>query len=716
MNTSGSITEPNTQYHELESDQERLRREYAGNYTQSLVQNAYQQVLGEQEQQAEKKSDEKKEEKLEEEKKEEIKLEKEKDKESTDDDISSTIVSSSEQQPPPTSAAETAPPPPRPVSPPPQPDETTKTTTNISPSTILTSTTTTIIESDEAHIPSVEDQTKILNRLVSSDRTSQISDELYYLLDLINTTSSTTSVTIEPSSGVSSHSFAASSYETKTYTFHKEIKPEQSEESALKQPSLAQIMESFKSSSSTSSGFVGDCIDSVSDLNKYPYAAPFALGIKLRPRAHPLEVGSHVISQIESNSPAFEAGMRAGSRLVRINEISCEDKTHEFVLFFLNYVLRKNSCDRIELTVDEPSQILAAPETTTAYYSSSQPQQSSTLSFSYDQNTLVNENDANSVSDATSIAEASEIVGLTGGHTHLRSIMSEAASYSNNLLKSTSSSSYYTHTQTVPSSYIEATANSSSSPPYLSVSTPAIYSTDNSAANNLSLYNTQSSYINAAYNIPPEQTTSTSVLPSALNTNTTSTSVSYYAPYTTTTTTTAPLTSTSSTVLSNANAPTTTSSMLHHPSVISSSSTSSTSGIENLKSIIEQITRIKHESTPTYVTTAYVVPTPSTSDNQTAKYYDDAEYETSIKISNVETAAQSAYQPYQPQPTSSTFQPYQSPQSELIYQTSNVDNLKTIFSEAINSNYNDYIRTRGILTHSKTTRFHFYIFTLTFSL
>ena len=89
-------------------------------------------------------------------------------------------------------------------------------------------------------------------------------------------------------------------------------------------------------------------------------APPYVLGLLLKPKQNPLEIGNHVISHIEPNGLADAAGMRANSRIIKLNDITCEDKTHEFILFFLNYLLRKNSCDTIEITVSEPQSLLSS--------------------------------------------------------------------------------------------------------------------------------------------------------------------------------------------------------------------------------------------------------------------------------------------------------------------------------------------------------------------
>lgn len=481
LNTSGSYTTDPSQYHMIESDEERARREYAGNYTQSLIKNAVEKLSG-------------------------------------------------------------------------QPD-----------GVHITSTTTTIIDSESP----VEDQTK-LNRLVQSDRSSHISDELIYLLD---------------AGSVVSMMPLAPSFETKTFSFRKSAKSEDS--SGLRQPSLAQIIESFRSGP----GIVGDCVEPTNpDISHYPFAAPFPIGIKLRSRANPLETGSHVISHVEPDSLASEAGIRPGCRLVRINDVLVEDKTHEFVLFFLNYVLRKNSCELVELTVDEPSMESVA------------------------------------ASEVASIADTSEMV--TTGHDHLRSILSEAAAH----LKSTSASSYRAPVGTLDDAH-------------LSVSTPAIYSLASNLSsdpqhghnnNNLSLYNTQF----YSQSIPQ----SSSTFP-ALN----STTVVAFSPH-------APLASSTSTLDA---APSS-----HH---------SSSTGIENLKSIIAQITRIR----PDVNANPYEPLRPPRRPDDEYSY----SYETSVNIPH-----------HHPTPTVT---------SELIVQP-NIPNLKSIFVEAINSNYEDYVKIRGISYEQKT--------------
>ena len=82
--------------------------------------------------------------------------------------------------------------------------------------------------------------------------------------------------------------------------------------------------------------------------------SPFPLGFKIRKKEDLRDTGDHVISYVEPSSPAERVGIKPNSRLVKINEITCDDKTQDFVLFLLNFLLRKANATSIELTVDEP--------------------------------------------------------------------------------------------------------------------------------------------------------------------------------------------------------------------------------------------------------------------------------------------------------------------------------------------------------------------------
>lgn len=536
VNTSDSYTDPTTShYHQVEQDvdEDRARREYAGNYTNTLVYNVYKQMNLEQ------------------------------------------------QQAP------------------------------------ATTTTTTTSNSD------TRDQTKFNdNKLTITDR-AQISDELKYLLDNENFPDySSYSISAANASSTLYH-------ENKTYTFHKDLKSDS--EFGVKQPSLAQIINSFKA---------GDCMLACDELppsciTDFPYAPPYSLGIRFRPHQNPLEVGNHIISHIEAGSLAETAGLKVNSRLFQINEITCEDKTHEFVLFFLNYVLRKNSCSKIELTVDEPLEL--AHESNAHIKAILRDIQQSSLSFVYD-----NDN----YSDATSSLSVAEgMDGLLVGQDHLRSIMTEATTTANNL-KSTSSTSYRMITP-----FLEDTA------PYLSVSSPAICSESSTLyATNLAV--SENNNISLQTQLLPPIPTSTNTL-----------SYSSTLPALITTSTTDATASTSQ----------------------------SSTGIENLKSIIMQITRIKNDSdsflASLNTTKASTHIENSTSANSTfganlipekdvnKQTDDEYSYETSIKIQNV--------YPYVNQETYVTQET-----------TSNLNNLKLVLTEAINSNYDDYMQLRGIFQYS----------------
>ena len=79
----------------------------------------------------------------------------------------------------------------------------------------------------------------------------------------------------------------------------------------------------------------------------------YPLGIKLKQKLNLKETGNHIISYVEPHSIADQAGVRPNSILIKLNEVNCEDKTQDFVLFYLNYLLRKNNCYKIELLLHE---------------------------------------------------------------------------------------------------------------------------------------------------------------------------------------------------------------------------------------------------------------------------------------------------------------------------------------------------------------------------
>lgn len=138
-------------------------------------------------------------------------------------------------------------------------------------------------------------------------------------------------------------------YKRKVYIFEKE---EHSIESDYKQPSLAQIIQSLNKGLDLS-------LSESSEGNSMQesYAPPFSIGIRLRQKLNALEIGNHVISYVEPDSLADKANLKKNSRLLSINETTCDDRTHEFVVFFLNYVLRKKSCSKITLCVEEPVEL-----------------------------------------------------------------------------------------------------------------------------------------------------------------------------------------------------------------------------------------------------------------------------------------------------------------------------------------------------------------------
>ena len=79
----------------------------------------------------------------------------------------------------------------------------------------------------------------------------------------------------------------------------------------------------------------------------------YPLGIKLKQKQNLKEIGSHIINYVEPHSFADQAGLKSNSFLIKLNEVNCEDKTQDFVLFYLNFLLRKINCYKIELLIDE---------------------------------------------------------------------------------------------------------------------------------------------------------------------------------------------------------------------------------------------------------------------------------------------------------------------------------------------------------------------------
>ena len=83
------------------------------------------------------------------------------------------------------------------------------------------------------------------------------------------------------------------------------------------------------------------------------YTGPFPLGIRIEHRMNMRETGSNIISYVEPMSPAYRVGIKSNSRILMINGLNCEDKNLNFVLFFMNLLLRKSNLSDIELTVEE---------------------------------------------------------------------------------------------------------------------------------------------------------------------------------------------------------------------------------------------------------------------------------------------------------------------------------------------------------------------------
>ncbi len=149
-----------------------------------------------------------------------------------------------------------------------------------------------------------------------------------------------------------SHSFVDQydiDYVEKTFTFTKNISEEELKN--LKQPSLSQVLKSIVRMEKYDSEF--DTISASYSEEKQVFAPAYSLGIRLLSKENRKEIGNHIISQVEPHSLADLAGIKVNSKLIRINDVFLEDKTHEFVLFYLNYLLRKNSCTTIEITLFE---------------------------------------------------------------------------------------------------------------------------------------------------------------------------------------------------------------------------------------------------------------------------------------------------------------------------------------------------------------------------
>ena len=173
-----------------------------------------------------------------------------------------------------------------------------------------------------------------------------LSDDLKHLLDAEQLTESDLA-----SAQLVVHDY--SSYNHKKFSFNKQLTQEQLE---VKQPTLAQIIECLAQKKLNKANEEHDesAKSEQCDEQSHLYNAPYSLGLRLKSKQSPLEIGNHVISRVEPKSVAEEAGIKANSVIIKINDVNCEDKTHEFVLFYLNYLLRKNACSTIELVIAEP--------------------------------------------------------------------------------------------------------------------------------------------------------------------------------------------------------------------------------------------------------------------------------------------------------------------------------------------------------------------------
>ena len=163
--------------------------------------------------------------------------------------------------------------------------------------------------------------------------------------------------------------FDESQFIKKLFIFKKQDRAANETESKL---SLAQIIKNLNKDSQSGADDVesaaADTDTSAASTSAAAYAPPYPVGIRLKTKSNPLEIGNHIISTIEKGSPADLAGVKVNSRLHKLNDVTCDDKTHEFVLFYLNYILRKNTCHSIEMIVDEPFVIKQQPSRSTSTF------------------------------------------------------------------------------------------------------------------------------------------------------------------------------------------------------------------------------------------------------------------------------------------------------------------------------------------------------------
>ena len=80
----------------------------------------------------------------------------------------------------------------------------------------------------------------------------------------------------------------------------------------------------------------------------------FLIGIRLKRKKNVHEIGQHLISKIESESYAAKERMRDNCYLLKLNEIFCENKTHEFVVSYLSYLIDNENIKTIKIFVYEP--------------------------------------------------------------------------------------------------------------------------------------------------------------------------------------------------------------------------------------------------------------------------------------------------------------------------------------------------------------------------
>jgi hypothetical protein len=84
----------------------------------------------------------------------------------------------------------------------------------------------------------------------------------------------------------------------------------------------------------------------------------FLIGIRLKRKKDANEIGNHLISKIERKSNAEIQGMHDNCYIVRLNDIFCDDKTHEFIISCFNYLINNEKVEIIKVYVYEPALIV----------------------------------------------------------------------------------------------------------------------------------------------------------------------------------------------------------------------------------------------------------------------------------------------------------------------------------------------------------------------